>query len=347
MPTFITGGTGYIGKQVARRVANAGGKVHLLVRKSGNLKGLSHPGIEIFFGDLRDDATIRKAMTGCQRVYHIGALVKRWHPDASEYDRVNIDGTRSVFQAAIDLKIDKLVYTSSVMAIGPSGHDPADENHRRRLRFTNDYERTKYFAEQAFYEMVAKGLLGVIVSPSLVFGPSVNFPGSITNRFIKDLIDGRLKGIPGDGEQLGNGVYIEDVVTGHLLAMDKGRLGEKYILGGENISMNRFIALVQSEFNLKKNYRKIPLAILWLAGLVNEWKARRTGSDPEFPKNLARIYASDWAYSSEKARRELGYHPRTLREGLIITYAWLTGKPLPPPPPSEPVGPRYIPITLK
>ncbi|MBI1824269.1 MAG: NAD-dependent epimerase/dehydratase family protein, partial [Nitrospirae bacterium] len=248
MPTFVTGGTGYIGKQVIRRLANAGGKVHALVRKTGNIKGLAHRNVQLFYGDLEDPESVRDAMKGCQRVYHIAALVKRWHADPQLFDRTNVSASRNLFEIARELQVDKLVYTSTVMAIGPSGGEDLDETHQRVQVFVNDYERTKYLAEKEFYENVQRGLPGVIASPSLVYGPSINYPGSLSNRFIKQFIEGNLKGIPGKGDKKGNGVYIEDVVTGHFLAMDKGKVGEKYILGGENITMNQFIAIMNDEF---------------------------------------------------------------------------------------------------
>ncbi|MBI3593402.1 MAG: NAD-dependent epimerase/dehydratase family protein [Nitrospirae bacterium] len=346
MPTFVTGGTGYIGKQVIRRLANAGGKVHALVRKTGNIKGLAHRNVQLFYGDLEDPESVRDAMKGCQRVYHIAALVKRWHADPQLFDRTNVSASRNLFEIARELQVDKLVYTSTVMAIGPSGGEDLDETHQRVQVFVNDYERTKYLAEKEFYENVEQGLPGVIASPSLVYGPSINYPGSLSNRFIKQFIEGNLKGIPGKGDKKGNGVYIEDVVTGHFLAMDKGKVGEKYILGGENITMNQFIAIMNDEFKMNRKIPRISLPVLWTFGLWDEWKAKMQGWEPEYPRSFAKIYASHWAYSSEKAKRELGYKPRALREGLKITYAWLTGQKLPQPPPSDLVGPNYIPITL-
>ncbi len=347
MPTFVTGGSGYIGKQVVRRLANAGGRVHLLVRKTSGLKGLAHRNIHLFYGDLQDKHSIREAMKACQRVYHIGALVARWHPDSRQFDMTNVGGSRNVFETALELGIEKLVYTSSVMAIGPSGQATLDETHERTNPFTSDYERTKYLAEQEFHEMVDRGLPGVIVSPSLVYGPSLNYPGSLTNRLIKQFIEGRLKAIPATGGKKGNGVYIEDVVTGHFLAMDKGKVGEKYILGGENLTLDQFIALMSVEFKIKGKIRKIPLSLMWGIGVFDEIKARLKGTQPEYPRSFAKIYGHSWAYSSEKAKRDLGYQSRTLREGLKITHAWLTGKPLPPPPPSDLLGPQYSPIQLK
>lgn len=347
MPTFVTGGTGFIGKQVVRRLANAGGRVHVLVRKTGNLKGLAHKNIHLFYGDLEDPQSIREAMKGCQRVYHIAALVKRWHSDPNLFYRINVVGSRNLFEIAHELQVDKVVYTSSVMAIGPSkAGQPLDESHQRPSRFISAYERTKYQAENEFFEMVARGLPGVIVSPSLVYGPSINYPGSLTNRFIKQFIEGSLRGIPGTGEKEGNGVFIEDVVTGHFLAMDKGKIGEKYILGGENITLNQFLSLMNSQFNLNRKIRKIPLSLIWALGYWGEMRAKLNGKEPEYPRCFARIYANHWAYSSDKAKKNLGYQPRSLRDGLKITYSWLTGQSLQLPPPSDLIGPNYIPITL-
>ena len=347
MPTFVTGGSGYLGKQVVRRLANAGGRVHVLVRKTGNLKGLAHKNIHIFYGDLEDKNSIKEAMKGCQRVYHIAALVARWHSDPAQFDRINVRGSRNVFEAALEQKVDKLVYTSSVMAIGSSDETPADETRRRALRFVNEYERTKYLAEIELKEMTDRGLPGLIVSPSLIYGPSINYPGSLTNRMIKQFIEGKLKALPNAGTKKANGVYIEDVVTGHFLAMDKGKIGEKYILGGENLTMDQFIALMNSEFKLTRVLKQIPMPIFWMACWFEELRAGLRKSTPEISRSSVKIYSRHWAYSSEKAKKELEYKPRTLREGLQITYAWLTGQPLPPPPSSDLVGPNYIPITLK
>ncbi|MHB8483005.1 MAG: NAD-dependent epimerase/dehydratase family protein [Nitrospiria bacterium] len=347
MPTFVTGGSGYLGKQVVRRLANAGGRVHVLIRKTSDLKGLAHKNIHIFYGDLEDKNSIKEAMKGCQRVYHIAALVARWHPDPAQFDRTNVRGSRNVFETALELGIDKMVYTSSVMAMGPSGETPADETHQRILRFVNNYERTKYEAEIELKEMVDRGLPGLIVSPSLIYGPSINYPGSLTNRLIKQVIEGKLKALPDSGSKKANGVYIEDVVTGHFLAMDKGKTGEKYILGGENITLDQFIALMNSEFKLNRTLKKIPLPVFWMVCCFEELRAGLRKTTPEISRSLVKVYNRHWAYSSEKAKKELGYKSRTLREGLKITYAWLTGQPLPPPPSSDLVGPNYIPVQIK
>ena len=345
MPTFVTGGSGYLGKQLVRRLANAGGKVHALVRKTSITKGLEHRNIELFYGDLEAPESIRAAMAGCQRVYHVGALVARWHPDPARFDAVNVAGSRNLFEAALELKVDKLVYTSSVMALGPSGDVPANETQPRPAGFVNDYERTKYLAEVEIRRYIDRGLPGLIVSPSLIYGPSLNAPGSLTNRFIKEFLDGTLKALPKAMERKANGVYIEDVVTGHLLAMDRGKVGEKYILGGENITLGGYLALMNSEFGLNRNFKEVPLPVVWLIGKFQEWRARVGGPEPKVTAGFARLYARDWAYSSNKARKELGYFPRPLRDGLKITHAWLTGKPLPPPPQSDLQGPSYIPIS--
>lgn len=344
MPTFITGASGYLGKQLARRVANAGGKIHALVRKTSNLKGLEHANITLFYGDLEDPESVIQAMRGCQRVYHAGALVARWHPDPSKFDSSNIAGTRIVCEAALTLGVEKMVHTSSVMALGPSGKNPSDETSPRPAGFVNDYERTKYLAELEVARFAARGLPAVIVSPSLIYGPSINYPGSATNKFIKGVIEGSLKGLPNAMDTIANGVYIEDVVTGHLLAMDRGRAGEKYILAGENVTLGQYLALMNELFGLKRSFKTVPLWLIWLTGKYQEWNARQTGKEPEVPSSTARIYSRNWAYSSNKARKELSYFPRPLREGLKITHAWLTGRPVPPQPPSDLKGPNYIPI---
>ncbi|HZR46924.1 MAG TPA: NAD-dependent epimerase/dehydratase family protein [Candidatus Manganitrophaceae bacterium] len=321
MTLFLTGATGFIGGALLRRLLDPAEAVHLLVRP-GSSPALDHPKVRVFRGGLDDLAVLKEGMRGCDAVFHLAAWVRTASDDRLLFDRINVEGTRRIIEAASSEKVRRVVYTSSVVAIGPSNGTVADEKTVRRTGFLTDYERSKALAEEEMTAAARDGFPAVIVSPSLVFGPTDSLKRYSFNKFLLDFIAGRLTVLPGDGKQVVNAVYIDDVVEGHLLALEKGRIGERYILGGENISLD---ALSERVIDLlKKNRRPLHLPLPLLKGLSwIEWGlSTMLRKEPRItPKSIA-MYRHDWAYSSDKAKAELGYRPIPLDEGIRKLVDW-------------------------
>jgi nucleoside-diphosphate-sugar epimerase len=323
MKLFVTGGTGFIGHALIQRLAEQGHEIRVLTRRPEKLSAGDLPGILPVVGDLSNLTVLRKAMEGCYQVYHLAALAQAWAPRAQEFDRSNIEGTRNLLEAARHAGAARVVHTSTVMVIGPTDGFVANESRPIPTHHLSHYQRTKAAAEREVAESVQRGLSVVTVSPSLVYGPGTGERRNSFNRFLHDFLTGRLVAIPGDGSQFLNCAYLDDVVSGHLLAMERGRIGERYILGGENISVRDLVCLVNEVAGLNRAILHIPFWVAGVAGLVEQIRARLTGCTPLLTRESVEIYRHSWAYSSDKAIRELGYQPRGLREGLELTVRWL------------------------
>ena len=325
MTVFLTGATGFIGGALLRRLLDQAESVRLLVRP-GSTPALDHPKIQVFRGGLDDLAVLKEGMRGCDALFHLAAWARTASEDRRLFDRTNVEGTRRIIEAAASEGVGKVVYTSTVVAIGPSNGAAADEKTVRRTGFLTEYERSKALAEEEMMAAARKGFPAVVVSPSLVFGPTDSLKRYSFNRFLIDFVAGKFTFLPGDGKQVINAVYIDDVVDGHLLALEKGKVGERYILGGENCSLN---ALAESVIDhLKKKRRPIHLPLPFLKGLSwMEWGLSAIqGKEPRITPGSIAIYRHDWAYSSDKAKRELGYRPLPLKEGIKRVAAWAAAR---------------------
>lgn len=216
----------------------------------------------------------------------------------------------------------RVVHTSTVMALGPSDGAVLDETAPEPARHLSHYARTKAAAERVVAEFVARGLDVVIVSPSMVFGRAAGGRRVSFNRFLHDFVRGRPILLPGDGAQVLNAVYLDDVIAGHLAAMAIGRRGERYILGGENASVRQIAAIVNQVSNANRRLWHVPLWLAKTVGLFDEARARLFGGTPLLTWSSVEIYRHSWAYRSDKALRELDYRPRPLRDGVALTCEW-------------------------
>lgn len=323
MTVFVTGGTGFIGRALIAALVARGDAVRALARRPEALAAVA-PSASPVAGDLSDPDALARAMDGCRQVYHVAAAVRAWLPDPAEYDRVNVVGTRNVLEAARRAGVERIVHTSTVMALGPSDGSVLDETAAEPVRHLSHYARTKAAAERVVAEFVGRGLDVVIVSPSLVFGRAAGARRVSFNRFMHDFLRGRPIVIPGDGSQRLNAVYLDDVVTGHLQAMAVGQPGQRYILGGENASVRQLAALVNQISGSSRRLVHVPFGLAKAAGLLDATRARLTGGTPLLTWDSVEIYRHSWAYRSDKAMRELGYRPRSLRAGIALTFAWFS-----------------------
>jgi farnesol dehydrogenase len=319
---LLTGATGFLGKAVARQLAARGHALRILARETSDLRGLPTD-VEVARGDVTAADSVRAAAEGCDALVHMAALVKNWAPDPARFEEVNVGGLRNAIAAAPGAKA-RLVYTSSFMAVGPAGPEPADETqvHPGR-RYCNDYERTKAVADRAAREAAAVGADVVMLYPGVVYGPGELTDGNLVVQMIADHLRGRLAGVIGPGDRLWSYSFVEDVALGHALALEKGRSGERYFLCGDNATMDGLFAAVQqaTQVTPPRVHIRYPVAaalgrLLWL------W-AEVTGHPPILTHGVVDVFRQHWAYSSEKAERELGYRITPLAEGVRRTVDWL------------------------
>ncbi|MBV9961946.1 MAG: SDR family oxidoreductase [Parafilimonas sp.] len=323
MHIFITGATGYIGNNLARRLAAEGNCIHALCRNTEN-DVLKHDNIKPFKGDITDIASIQKATEGCEQVYHLAAFARVWAKDASTYHKLNVQGAKNVLNAARNASVNKIVFTSTGGVLGPSGNKPVEEDDKRIGAPFTEYEVSKTQAEALCKEYCNKyGMHIVIVNPPRVYGPGIITESNAVTRLVKLYMAGKWKIMPGDGKRTGSYVYVDDVVNGHILAMQKGRSGERYALGGENASYIEFFDLLARLTGKKINLIKMPVWAMMLAGNALQLYTSITGKPPLLTPPWIRKYHYDWSISSDKAQRELGYTFISLEEGLQKTIDWI------------------------
>ncbi len=321
MKVLLTGGTGFLGRNVANALHAHGHDLRLLVREKSDLAGL--PPAERALGDVTDRDSLRRAAEGCGAVVHMAALVKMWVPERRAFAEVNVGGLRHALEAAREAGA-RLVYTSSFMAIGPTGPDPADESRVHAPDdFRNDYERTKAEADVVAREAAGSGQDVVLLYPGVVYGPGPRTDGNIVVNMLADHLAGRFPGVIGPGDRLWSYSFVEDVAEGHAKALERGRAGERYFLAGENVSMNGFFALVQELTGTAPPRRHIPYGVAASLGFLLYAWAELTGLPPQLTHEVAGVFREHWSYSSAKAERDLGYRVTPLREGLRRTVEWL------------------------
>jgi nucleoside-diphosphate-sugar epimerase len=245
MKILVTGATGYVGQNLVSRLLNLGHTVHVLCRQQPEEEPFKHKNIVVFTGDLLDYEAVRSAMDGCTQVYHVAAYARAWAKDPKTYFKINVQGTVNILDAALEVGIEKLVYTSTVATLATSNGSPATEEAIRLTDFFTEYESSKFMAEEKVQQYVRRGLNVSIVHPVRVYGPGRWTESNVISMMIKSYIEGNWHVIPGDGNALGCFSYIDDVVDGHILAMENGKPGEKYILGGVNMNFNEFFDLLK------------------------------------------------------------------------------------------------------
>ena len=323
MKIFITGATGYIGHQLAMEAARKGYVVHALVRDPNSPFFPSHPSILPFKGDITDKASIEMAMAGCEKVIHSAAITRLSHKDPNVFYKVNVGSTKNVLEVAHALGIKRLVFTSTGAVLGPSGKNPLSEKDPRLVAFENDYEISKYWAEQLVKDYCSKGLFSVIVAAPRVYGPGPATEASPINKLIQKVIRYRTAFVPSCDEILANYAFSDDVVKGHFLAMDKGICGEKYILGGENVSYNRFFQTIIQSIDKKIVLFRIPIFLLKSWSLFHLLLHRLIGQQTHISPRIIERLRQNRALSCEKALRQLGYSITPFSEGIQKTIIHL------------------------
>lgn len=324
--TLVTGGAGFIGGHVTRMLLEEGRAVRALIRPGEaltNLEGLSGD-LETVTGDIRDKEAVAKALDGCDRVFHLAAIYALWMQEPSRIWDVNVRGTQVICQAALDAGVKRMVYTSSIAAMGIlPGEQPADETTLYNYWGANDYIFSKYVSELECREYIRQGLPAVIVNPALPFGWGDTGP-TPTGNLVLSLLNGKFPGYIDGGV---NVVDVQDVARGHLLAEEKGRVGERYILGGHNVTTLEFMQLVGRVCGVKVPKRRLPAGAMMRIGRLLEGVAYRVTHTEPFITEKAVDYASRHVYfDTTKAREELGLPKTPIEESIARSAQWFRSR---------------------
>ncbi len=324
MKILITGGTGFLGRRVVERLAPKH-RLRLLVRPNSDRSRFAE-GVEFAPGDVTDLDSLRQAVEGCDAVMHGAALVKIMAP-AEDFDRINVGGLRNVLTAASEAGVERTVYVSSFMALGPTESGPEgelDESASVEDRvWINDYERTKTISDRHARQAIAEGAPLNVVYPGVIYGPGELTEGNIVLRHVLDLVHGKVPGLIGKPERRWNYSFVEDVAAGIEATLERAPLGERYMLGGDNVRQGDFYALVGRLTGAKIPGLRFPDAVAKLSGAMMKTWARLAGGTPKLTPDLVEVYRHDWAYSSKKAGAALDYRPRSLEQGLGESITWL------------------------
>jgi dihydroflavonol-4-reductase len=315
---LVTGASGFVGAAVARALLARGERVRVLLRPSSDPRNVEGLEAERAVGSLEDEASLARAVAGCDAVFHVAADYRLWVPDPAAMHRANVLGTELLMRAAMRAGIGRIVYTSSVAVLGLS-KVPADENSPSSLDdMVGVYKRSKFLAEESVRRIIGEGLPAVIVNPSTPIGPRDVKP-TPTGRVIVDAAKGRIPAFVDTGLNI---VHVDDVAAGHLLAFDKGRVGERYILGGEDMSLAQILTTVAQCVGRKPPTVRLPIAPLMPLAAAAEAIARITGKEPFVTSDGLRMARKKMWFSSEKAKRELGYVSRPARAAIEDAIAW-------------------------
>ena len=315
-PILVTGASGFIGWHVARALLVRGRKVRALVRGTGRVRELE---VELAFGDLRDPDSLADAVKGCDTVYHVAGDYRLWakHPD--ELYGSNVDGTRNMLAAALKEGVERFVYTSSVGCIGFVKGGLGDENTPAGLQdMTGHYKRSKFMAEKHAIQFASVGLPLVIVNPTAPVGGH-DFKPTPTGRTILEFLKGRMPAYLDTGLNL---VDVRDVAEGHLLACERGKKGERYILGCENLALKEVFDRLSGVSGLPAPERRIPYVVALAAAVADEVKSRITGRAPRVPLEGVRMAKKKMFVTHEKAACELGYRPGPVDQALSRAVNW-------------------------
>ena len=320
--SLVTGGAGFVGSAVVRRLVESGHRVKVLVRPTSDPRNLENLPVEVVPGDLRNRRSLRKAVKGCSFLFHVAADYRLWVPEPREMYENNVGGTEDIMREALRAGVKKVIYTSSVATLKLNGNSiPADENGAAALTdMIGHYKRSKFLAERSVLRMIeSQGLPAVIVNPSMPVGPGDIKP-TPTGRFIADAISGRMPAYVNTGL---NVVHVDDVAAGHLLALQRGRIGERYILGGHNMTLKEILRVVAAMAGRTPPRVRIPHNLILPIAVISEACARYAfKGEPRVTLVGARMARKSMFFSTEKAKRELGFHPRPVIEALKDAVDW-------------------------
>jgi dihydroflavonol-4-reductase len=318
--TLVTGATGFVGSHVVRHLVARGEAVRALVRPGSSRELLAGLAVEPAEGDLRDAASLERACDGVRRVFHVAADYRLWAADPREIYESNVGGTRNLMEAARRAGVERFVYTSTVatIAVERPGTLPDETTAASLDEMIGHYKKSKFLAEQEARKAAANGLPVVIVNPTTPVGPGDAKP-TPTGRILVDFLRGRMPAYVDTGLNL---VAVEDVAAGHLLAAERGQIGERYILGHRNMTLKEILDVLARVTGRPAPRVRLPHAVAYMAGLADEMLARVTGRAPQIPLDGVRMARHKMFVDGSRAVRELGFAPGPVEAALERAVAW-------------------------
>jgi dihydroflavonol-4-reductase len=321
MKVLVTGATGFIGSAVVRALLKTGVQVRVLVRPQSNLSNIDGCAVEVINGDLLDSSSLHLALKGCQQLYHVGAHYALWAKDPSVFYTVNVEGTKRLLETAREVGVERIVYTSTIGAIGlPEGGGLGTEETPMSLaQMAGDYKRSKYLAEQEVKKFAEAGLPVVIVNPSAPVG-EFDIKPTPTGQIIVDFMKGRMPAYVETGMNL---IDVDDVAVGHVRAMERGRLGHRYILGHRNLMLREFFEMLSHITGIKAPSVKLPRAVVLPLAYMNTWLADFiTHQPPRIPLEGVRMAKYLMHYDCSKAIQELELPQTPIEVALEKAVKW-------------------------
>ena len=321
MTTLVTGATGFLGSAIARELLKDGRNIKLLARDNADLQNIKGLDAEIVVGDLRDRESLKSALEGCSILYHAAAYYSLWNKDKKLIFDINVRGTRNILETALDAGIENVIYTSTVGCIGLSkDRTPTNEDYPIDLAtLSNDYKLSKFQAEKIALEMHGKGLPVVIVNPSTPIGPRDIKP-TPTGKIVLDFLNGKMPAYLDTGLNL---IDVSDCARGHILAEEKGRPGERYILGNKNMSLKDILLALEKITGIKAPSIKIPHWVAYTAGLACETLSNLiTKTPPAIPLAGVKMAKYFMYFDSSKAIKELGLPQNSVENALGQSVQW-------------------------
>jgi dihydroflavonol-4-reductase len=320
MKVFVTGATGFIGASLVRELLREGYRVKALARPNSDRRNLNGLDLEICEGDLRDRKSLEEGMKGCETLFHAAADYRLWTRKPAEMYEINVGGTRNILEAALSQGVSRVVYTSSVGTLGNPGNGVAG-NETTPVTFADmvgHYKKSKFLAEREAETFIKRGLPLVIVNPSTPVG-MLDIKPTPTGRIIVDFLNRKMPAYLDTGLNI---IDVEDCAQGHILAASKGRIGEKYILGNENLTLQRIFAMLEKITGLPAPRVKLPYTPILIAALVNEAISRCTGREPLIPLAGVQMARKFMFFDSTRAVHELGLPQRPVDEALRKAVTW-------------------------
>jgi len=317
---LVTGATGFVGSAVVRALLGAGHDVRVLARPTSDRRNLADLAVEVAEGSLEDEPSLARAVSGCRYLFHAAADYRLWVTDPVPMFRANVEGTRAMMKAALDAGVERVVYTSSVATLGLLPEGSADEETPSNVGdMVGPYKRSKFQAEEVVRDLISmRGLPAVIVNPSAPVGPCDRKP-TPTGRLILEAARGRMPGYVDTGL---NVVHVDDVAAGHLAAAEMGRIGERYILGGENLPLSRILIAVAKAAGTQPPRVKVPYTVAYPVAIGAQLMARLRSKEPFITLDGVRMARKKMYFTSAKALRELGYRPRPAQNAIADAVDW-------------------------
>jgi dihydroflavonol-4-reductase len=321
MTTLVTGATGFVGSHVARQLVGAGHRVRVLVRPNSNSSLLDGLPVERSEGDLRDPVSLDRAMKGVRQLFHVAADYRLWTRDPNELYQSNVEGTRRLFEIAGNSGVGRVVYTSTVATVAVANHGaalPSEETRATLDEMIGHYKRSKFLAELEAMKAAAAGLPVVIVNPTTPVGPG-DWKPTPTGRIILDFLNGKMPAYVDTGL---NVAPVEDVAAGHLLAAEKGRIGERYILGARNMTLKEILDALSFITGRPAPRVRLPHVVALIAAYSDQLISRIVGRDPQIPLEGVKMARHRMFVQSDKAERQLGYKPGPVEPALARAVNW-------------------------